>query len=200
MPAVLTRASELAWDLVRRTPPVATRCSRSHIPGSPMHPGGNHLTRSGDGFSVIRPCGVVAGSQHPPGLKRLTVAGHRHGGRYAHAAQREDSACSEEQGSSQHSRPWRSGPGRLTGPSCGWLPSPGLRCGHGRRPSPHRVGIRAAEGSLGGNGGLGGARCQLRPGRTPPPGEAVRGSVLDGGVWRRMRLRRLPGARRRGPG
>ena len=31
------------------------RCSRSHIPGSPMHPGGNHLTRSGDGFSVIRP-------------------------------------------------------------------------------------------------------------------------------------------------
>ena len=100
----------------------------------------------------------------------------------------------------QQARPWRSGPGRLTGPSCGWLPSPGLRCGHGRRPSPHRVGIRAAEGSLGGNGGRGGARCPLQPGRTPPSGEAVRCSVLDRGVWRRMRLRRLPGARRRGPG
>ena len=46
MPAELTRASELSRDLVRRTPPVATRCSRSHIPGSPRHPGGNHVNRS----------------------------------------------------------------------------------------------------------------------------------------------------------
>ena len=43
MPAALTRASELSWDLVRRTPQVATRRSRSHIPGSRMHPSGDNL-------------------------------------------------------------------------------------------------------------------------------------------------------------
>ena len=45
MPAALTRASELSRDQVRRTPQVAIRCSRSHIPGSPMHPGGHRVNR-----------------------------------------------------------------------------------------------------------------------------------------------------------
>ena len=118
------------------------------------------------------------------------------GDRYAHAAHREDSVRWEEQGSGSRRDHGVPDHARLTVPSCRWLRSPGLRCGHGRRPSPHRVGIRAAEGSLEGNERRGGARCPLRPWRTPPPREGVRGSVLDRRVWRRMRLRQLPGARR----
>ena len=91
MPGALTRASELSWDLVRRTPPVATRCSRSHIPGPPMHPGGSHVNRSEDGFSVIRPlwgCGRISAPsqlEKAYGCRPTTVIGT------AHAAHREDS-------------------------------------------------------------------------------------------------------------
>ena len=91
MPGALTRASELSWDLVRRTPPVATRCSRSHIPGPPMHPGGSHVNRSEGGFSVIRPlwgCGRISAPsqlEKAYGCRPTTVIGT------AHAAHREDS-------------------------------------------------------------------------------------------------------------